>query len=438
MMFFWLMQLPIPKQDGSWLLPTDPDYTTIDYLLSSQAVRDRCRALFDLACTDELANFRCNLDKLDGVAEYVIQTMQAAYPTGEIPIHSRWRHFEAGGRSRLAAMQQPLSCAEPLELARSHIDLVVTSVLLDAGAGADWCYREADTQQVFRRSEGLAVASLHLFQQGGFSSLPDRPLQADAIGLQAFTIANFQQAFQVTETNPLIGVAGRVDLMQRLGAALQQHPMLFGQRLPRPGNLVDYFVGSNPLRDGKSGLLTIPVGEVLEAVLVGFGSIWAGRRTLAGVNLGDVWQHSALPDRTPSSQLVPFHKLSQWLTYSLLEPLQLAGITITDLDALTGLPEYRNGGLFIDLGVLQANHPDVTRQVHAPEAEVIVEWRALTVSLLDCLADRIRRKLGRTAVEFPLAKMLEGGTCAARRRIAAELRPGGVPPIQVHSDGTVF
>ncbi len=432
------MQLPIPKQDGSWLLPTDPDYATIGYLLSSQAIRDRCYALFDLACANQLANFHCDLDQLDGVAEYVIQTMQAAYPTGEIPIHSRWRHFEAGGHFRLAAMQQSLSCAESLELARSHIDLVVTSVLLDAGAGADWCYWEADTQQMFHRSEGLAVASLHLFQQGGFSSLPDRPLQADAIGLQRFTITDFQRAFQVTETNPLVGVAGRVDLMQRLGTALQQYPTLFGQSLPRPGNLVDYLVQNNPPTERNTDSLTVSVREVLEAVLVGFSSIWAGRRCLAGVNLGDVWQHSALPDRTPSSQLVPFHKLSQWLTYSLLEPLQLAGITITDLDTLTGLPEYRNGGLFVDLGVLQAKHPNVTGQVHAPDAEVIVEWRALTVSLLDCLADRIRCKLGRTAVEFPLAKVLEGGTWAAGRRIATELRPGGIPPIQIHSDGTLF
>ena len=45
---------------------------------------------------------------------------------------------------------------------------------------------------------------------------------------------------------------------------------------------------------------------------------------------------------------MPLHKLSQWLAYSLIEPLQRAGIAVTDIDGLTGLAEYRNGGLFID------------------------------------------------------------------------------------------
>ena len=55
---------------------------------------------------------------------------------------------------------------------------------------------------------------------------------------------------------------------------------------------------------------------------------------------------------------MPFHKLSQWLTYSLLEPFEWAGVTVTGLDALTGLPEYRNGGLLLDTGVLRLRDPD--------------------------------------------------------------------------------
>ena len=53
-----------------------------------------------------------------------------------------------------------------------------------------------------------------------------------------------------------------------------------------------------------------------------------------------------------TSGLVPLHKLSQWLAYSLIEPLQTSGIGVTDIDGLTGLAEYRNGGLFVDTGVL--------------------------------------------------------------------------------------
>jgi hypothetical protein len=152
------------------------------------------------------------------------------------------------------------------------------------------------------------------------------------------------------------------------------------------------------------------------------------------MNLGDVWQHSAVKD----DGLVPFHKLSQWLTYSLLEPLQELGLEITGLDALTGLPEYRNGGLCLDLGLISAKDSDVLRLSHSVASEFIVEWRALTVILLDKIAATVREKLGMSPEELPLVKILQGGTWTAGRKIAAELRMGGTLPIQIESDGTVF
>jgi hypothetical protein len=186
----------------------------------------------------------------------------------------------------------------------------------------------------------------------------------------------------------------------------------------------------------KGGKLA--AAEVLAAVLDGLGSIWPGRSTLGGVNLGDVWPHEALDGPGVADGLVPFHKLSQWLTYSLLEPLEGAGIEVTDLDGLTGLAEYRNGGLFVDLGVLALVDPTATDRAHAPGSELIVEWRALTVVLLDRVAERVREELGLDAASFPLAKVLEGGTWAAGRKAASERRSDGSPPIQLKSDGTVF
>ena len=92
--------------------------------------------------------------------------------------------------------------------------------------------------------------------------------------------------------------------------------------------------------------------------------------------------------------LVPLHKLSQWTTYSLLEPMEAAGLTVTGLDELTGLAEYRNGGLFVDGGVLVPKHEAVVTEAHAPGSAVIVEWRALTVALLDLVAVKVRERLG--------------------------------------------
>jgi Protein of unknown function (DUF1688) len=172
-------------------------------------------------------------------------------------------------------------------------------------------------------------------------------------------------------------------------------------------------------------------------VLESLGSIWPGRITLEGVNLGDVWPHSMLGAEGPES-LVPFHKLSQWLTYSLLEPLEEGGITVTELDALTGLPEYRNGGLLVDMGLLVPRDARLLTEAFAPGSEPIVEWRALTVALLDEVGKRVRERLGMTAEQLPLAKVLQGGTWSAGRKIAAEKRPGGTPPIRIESDGTVF
>jgi len=132
---------------------------------------------------------------------------------------------------------------------------------------------------------------------------------------------------------------------------------------------------------------------------------------------------------------MPFHKLSQWLTYSLIEPFERAGVTVTDVDALTGLPEYRNGGLMLDTGVLRLRDAALAERDWAVGDELVVEWRALTVALLDELAPLVRGHLG--APQLPMACVLEGGTWAAGRELAVRLRDGR-PPLSVSSDGTVF
>ncbi|MEM9488591.1 MAG: DUF1688 family protein, partial [Myxococcota bacterium] len=200
---------------------------------------------------------------------------------------------------------------------------------------------------------------------------------------------------------------------------------------PRVGGLFDFLYGQNV--DGR-----LPAPAILAAVVDGLGPIWPGRVTLGGHNLGDVWPHPAAGGQGPGAGLVPFHKLSQWISYSLIEPLEAAGLQVVDVDHLTGLAEYRNGGLFVDSGVLIPRHPEVTARAHPPSAEVVVEWRALTVVLLDRVAELVRRALGKSETELTLAAVLEGGTWSAGRQLAAELRPGGGPPIRIDSDGTVF
>ncbi|MBD2107481.1 URC4/urg3 family protein [Nodosilinea sp. FACHB-13] len=403
----------------------------IAYLQSPQAIRDRTRALFKLAEQDQLQHFRYHPEALSATAAYVLDVMRQQYPDGEIPFHSRWRHFEVEGRSRLDLLEPELSRLDLLEQARLKVDLAITSVLLDAGAGSRWRYVEPGTGIEFQRSEGLAIASFHSFTAGLFSSQPDHPWQADAHGLTQLTANQLAQAFQVNNDNPLLGLEGRVALLQKLGHTLRQWPQFFGSDLPRPGHLVDYW-----LQIAFQSQLSATT--VLQTILLGLGPIWPGRVELAGTNLGDVWPHPQLPDTGSGSNLVPFHKLSQWLTYSLLEPLQDLGLTITDLDQLTGLAEYRNGGLFVDMGVLSLKNSADFEVAHPPNSSLIVEWRALTLCLLDDLATHIRQSLNLDAETLPLVKILQGGTWTAGRQIAAERRSGGEPPIQLASDGTVF
>ena len=406
---------------------------TVEYLRTPAAIRQKCDRLFDLARLDKLCYFRVDLSQLDKAANYVIDTTRQQYPDFNIPFHSRWRHFEAGNLSRLAELDAAIAEFSLIEQAKIKFDLAIVSVLLDAGAGADWQYGEPETGQVYRRSEGLAIASLRMFCQGVFSSNPDFPWQADSRGLSQLKLETLAAGFQVSRDNPLVGLTGRLELLQRLGNAICQHPLLFGSENPRPGNLAKYLLDSR-----VSGTQTVNAAVVLSAVLRGFGEIWPGRYAIGGVNLGDVWQHRALTGENLGDEFVPFHKLSQWLTYSLLEPLQELGLEVAGLDELTGLPEYRNGGLCLDIGLLRAKDSAIFEQSYLPGSEVIVEWRSLTVNLLDKIAAAIREKLHLSAAQLPLVKILQGGTWAAGRKIAAELRAGGVPPIQIESDGTVF
>jgi hypothetical protein len=376
------------------------------------------------------------------VIDEVVAVTRQAYPSLDIPVHGRINHFRAGGVDRVAMLDEKLAALSYDERARAWIDLIVVSVLLDAGAGDRWRFREPGTNVEIARSEGLAVASMHAFEAGLFSSDPEQPLRVDAAALRALEPDRLAHAFQVTDDNPLVGVDGRIGLVRALGDALTASPVIFPGE--RPGGLLDHFLWIAIERRAPSGSMTralaskVDATSVLLALLEGLGPIWPGRIELGGVNLGDVWPHRAAGGTGPSAGLVPFHKLSQWLAYSLFEPLTRAGFTITQPGALTGLPEYRNGGLLVDLGVLVPKHARVRSQVHAPGDEVVVEWRALTVALLDRVAEGVREKLGKSPSDLPLANILEGGTWATGRAIAKRLRPGGGSPIQIASDGTVF
>jgi hypothetical protein len=276
---------------------------------------------------------------------------------------------------------------------------------------------DPDTGKTFTSSEGLALASLQLYK----SLAPSGVLRAR--DLEALGVAQFESIFQAGEANPLAGVAGRVALLNALGKICRE----------RPGELVDAAFAAS-----RNDSIAAP--QILSIVLDALGPIWPSRISLEGLPLGDSWpyapwQTGSTPD---ASSIVPFHKLSQWLTYSLIEPLQQAGLAVTDIDGLTGLAEYRNGGLFVDGGVLRLKDESMRAKPHRADSSLVIEWRALTLALIDRLHPMVAERLGLSVAAFPLPCLLEGGTWSAGRHLAQQHRPDRSPPIAILSDGTVF
>jgi Protein of unknown function (DUF1688) len=397
-------------------------------LLNAAAVRTRARRMLALGLDDKLPHFRIDLRCLDEAVDRVVAITKKNYPSLDVPFHSRWRHFVVNGKNLSGTLANFENLPNRAEHARAAFDLAIVSVLLDAGAGPQWRYRND-----LGRSEGLALASLDMFARGDFScDAKKNPQRVDGAALAQLDAVTLREGFQVSTDNPLVGVEGRTELLRALGRLVESQPDIFGREdTPRPGGFFDYLAAK---AEGKK----IPAPLILAELLQQFGPIWPSRLTLGGVPLGDCWRHPAIVTDDATSGLVPLHKLSQWLAYSLIEPLQQAGYTVTDIDGLTGLAEYRNGGLFVDTGVLVLRDPQDAARAHEIDAPLVVEWRALTVALLDRLALAVRAKLNKNAAALPLAKVLQGGSWAAGRELAFARRPDGSPPIKVLSDGTVF
>ena len=398
-------------------------------LLTAAAVRERCTVIGELAARGKTRWFRVNESRIRACTDLVADICRKNYPRLDIPLHSRWRHFTVKGTDLWHHYRaSKLEHADDAALIRSAIDLVFISVLVDAGAGPRWRYTDPVTGSVLTRSEGLAAASVGLFFNKLSRDAGSGGRMVDPQILRSLTIEQLARAFQHSANNPLLGIEGRLQLLRGLTDALM---LKENSDLSSPGDLFDVFMSGR--NNGR-----LPADAILREVLRRFGSMWPSGFVHEGVNLGDCGHHHLLQTGDSTSHIVPFHKLSQWLTYSLIEPLRWGGIDVTDVDGLTGLPEYRNGGLLIDTGVIEPVHPALLSQRLEVDSEAVVEWRALTVFLLDRIADGVRSRLGKSRDDLPLCSVLQGGTWAAGRQIAGTLRADGSPPIKLAIDGTVF
>ncbi|KAI0717825.1 hypothetical protein C8T65DRAFT_640089 [Cerioporus squamosus] len=413
---------------------------TAAYLRTLPAIRERCGRVHALAKDGKLEYFDYHPEKEADAAAFCVEIMKRDFGNNlaAIPPHGRWRHLDAGHPRVEPLVEKWKAAPNPpdlKEITRRLIDLFLVSVLLDAGAGNRWTYMEEGSGQRFTRSEGLGVASIAMFEAGFFSGDSSNPHQVDAEGLSKVTAPKVAEAMQVTDANPMVGLEGRSSLLVNLSKALKSNSTYFGSAA-RPGHI------SITENDGSR---RVHVFALWTALIDGLAPIWpATRTTLGGKPLGDVWPCNALKKAsvaagtyTEGDELVPFHKLTG------------ARVEIEGIEFMTGLPEYRNGGLLLDLGVLSLRQgvldavlypdPDTGIPKLPPSHPAIIEWRAMTVIELDRIADEIRRQLGLTAEQLTLAQVLESATWKGGREIALQKRPStGGPPIEIESDGTVF
>jgi GTP cyclohydrolase II len=396
-------------------------------LIQLDAIRVQCGKIYELAKKGELGFFTVDESKLPAAVAATEKSLRARYPSLKVLPHSRLRHFDGPD---LEKIMKSWRCNQ-VEKARRLVDLVTVSVLLDAGAGPDWQYVAGGQQS--KASEGLARASLDLFLDGFFSTDSALRMRVNSAALMNVSDEALARGLQVSRSNPLIGVPGRAKILRSLGEALEKHPEFFGDEAPRPGNLVDYLLAN--VREGSK---EIGLEYLWKVCSEGLYSMWPLQPN--GILRGDIWTHSALQvTGKPGSDLVPFHKLTQWLVYSLIDAVDMAmGLKVTGVGALTCLAEYRNGGLLIDTGVICLKDQSWLTQEVNVGTELIVEWRALTVVLIDRLAEELRKRLAKTSEELSLAMVLEGGTWHAGRQVAKDLRSSGAAPIQIRLDGTVF
>ncbi|KAI1127869.1 hypothetical protein F5Y10DRAFT_241939 [Nemania abortiva] len=465
--------------------PPDPSLDAAGYLRSLGAVRERCKVVTEKALQNQLNHFDVDLDKFPDVVQFVCRIIKRDYdaPFHSIPGHGRYQHFGVGGRDRIAHLLSTFDAIDNTEKCRRLIDLFLVSVLLDAGAGTTWSFKSADSGKVYRRSEGLAIASFEMFKSGIFSGNPSNKYQVDKDGLRKLTVEQLIKGLQSRPGNEVAGLEGRAQLLIRLGDALAEKTEFFGET-GRPGNMIDYLLAHPTTQASSSPIIVLPV--LWNVLMSGLAPIWPSSRTaINGVSLGDAWPCSSMPQAQPRAvsgspptfspfppqsnpateaweSILPFHKLTQWLTYSLMQPMQsLLKIQFAGTELLTGLPEYRNGGLFVDLGVLTLKDVDMQRglahyseyckrtgssgvevaPMFEPGDDVIVEWRGVTVGFLDKLCEEVNVALSEelNGGELTLAQLLEAGSWKGGREIAEVSRPNTKePPILIDSDGTVF
>lgn len=153
-----------------------------DFLLGLNSVRERCYKVQEAANKNRLIHFDVDQSKLDDMIQFVTLIIKRDYDTpSDIPVYSRWRHFDIGGKQRLNILMKAWSSQglSTLEQTKRLIDILVVACLMDMKPCQSYCYMESATGRVLKRKDGIAVALLDMFNSGVFSTDPSQPHRVD-------------------------------------------------------------------------------------------------------------------------------------------------------------------------------------------------------------------------------------------------------------------
>ncbi|ORX52807.1 DUF1688-domain-containing protein [Hesseltinella vesiculosa] len=409
-------------------------------------LREQCLKIQQLANKNQLRHFDVDSTKFQDMVD--LRDYQGM--PDQMPMYGQWYRF--GCHGQIKTLLQSWQGVSPLAQTQRLVDLFVVASALDVESVSrqrSWHYKDPKTSRAIGGSQGIAMATLDLFKAGAFSCDPQDPFRVDGEKLKTpGQPTHFRVSLQPKSASHLPGLEDRLSLLQHIGHVLQSQPCFRGDQGTsfRPGHFIDYLLDHHATIHTKKGPL-IPL-ETLWPGAMQLGELWARPE-------GDIQDcPSLLLDSATSMEAkIPFHKYTQWLIYSISEPMEkLLGATIEGKDLLTPVPDHWQGGLLLDTGFLTLKPEETKRgldqfsknakrlgQVQmevAPMFEkddpVVIEWRALTVAYMDIIADQVRQALRQTRTSLPLSKFMEAGSYSVGKDLAEISRPlTQVPPIMI-------
>jgi len=370
-------------------------------LFQPDEIRRKAHMMLELATEGRLAHVGVDLEKLDTAVAAVLETTKENYPDFQIPPYGIWRGFEAGGVDRWQAMASARGFETAEEMLAAAADLAILGISMTTVHPANWRYEDRMTETGAAGAQASALAAFHMFASGSFSSEMTDPYRVDASALVSMDLIELAAGLQWDDRDDADYLKAMQRHLKRLGEALALRPDLFGEgEATRPGVLA--------VNLAKESNGPIDAGQVLDRLLEALAPVWEGGATTGDIWLGDAFVHSALPGNDVHA-IVPFHLAAQQMVYSLVEPFAWAGFEVSGLDKLTAPADLAHAALLVKSGVLTLTEDNGSL---APEAirDRMIEVRALTIALIDKLAERLANGLGMSLDQVPFTCILEGGT----------------------------